>query len=217
MRSYDLMTSSPWVRPVVRVLAVATIVTVLFGASRSSAQEEIPATVSLAATAPNQYDVIAALEAKLDEKDEQVAALQEQLAIARQASLEREQRIANQRNTILTIRQIDRESQDIVDEGYVKWAVGYRLGGGTNLRSFENVILPCESGGEPDPDVAIGPTDDWGRAQINRPTWSTRFEEVMGVDFETHILDPVFNGYMAAIVEQEHPRGLNAWTCWRRR
>ncbi len=95
------------------------------------------------------------------------------------------------------------------------WRVGYRIGGGANLAAFEDVILPCESGGEVDPFSAIGRTDDWGRAQINRPTWRVRFAELTGLTFEEWILDPTLNGYMAAVVEQE--QGLRAWTCWRKR
>ncbi|MGI9605901.1 MAG: hypothetical protein ACR2P0_07150, partial [Acidimicrobiales bacterium] len=78
-------------------------------------------------------------------------------------------------------------------------------------------ILPCESGGEPDPDAAVGPTDDWGRAQINRPTWARRFAELTGRDFVEWVREPFLNGYMSAVVEDEHSSGLNAWTCWRKR
>lgn len=218
MSSYDSITRKP-VSVFVRLVGVAVIATMLMGVSRSAAQDDAPE-VSLATTTSGSSaadERIASLEHQLAEQDLQIAALQEQLAIARQAALEDEQRIENQRNTILTIQQLDSGDGDVVDEAYARWVVGYRLAGGTNVAAFENVILPCESGGEPDPDVAIGPTDDWGRAQINRPTWKGRFEQIMGVEFETFILNPTINGFMAAIVEQEHPRGLNAWTCWRRR
>ena len=95
------------------------------------------------------------------------------------------------------------------------WRAGYQLGRGQNLSAFESTILPCESGSQPNPDIAVGATDDWGRAQINRPTWKARFESLTGSEFESGILDPTLNGFMAAHVE--HEQGLSAWTCWRRR
>ena len=102
-----------------------------------------------------------------------------------------------------------------------QWAQGYLDQGGSNLNAFQNVILPCESGGENNPHAAVGRTDDHGRAQINRPVWKNRFEQKFGVPFDTHIYDPYLNGAMAATVEHEHHGihgdGLNAWTCWRNR
>ena len=95
------------------------------------------------------------------------------------------------------------------------WDQGYILGGGGNLSSFHNTILPCESGGQADRDTVVGFTDDWGRAQINRPVWSSTFASMFGVAFETGVTQPVLNGFMAAHIEQV--QGLSAWTCWRRR
>ena len=102
-----------------------------------------------------------------------------------------------------------------------QWMQGYLDQGGRNLNAFQNIILPCESGGENNPHAAVGRTDDHGRAQINRPVWKNRFEQKFGVPFDTHIYDPYLNGAMAATVEHEHHGihggGLNAWTCWRNR
>lgn len=95
------------------------------------------------------------------------------------------------------------------------WDRGYVLGGGGNLSSFHNTILPCESGGQADRDTVVGRTDDWGRAQINRPVWSSTFASMFGIAFETGVTQPVLNGFMAAHIEQV--QGLSAWTCWRNR
>jgi len=104
---------------------------------------------------------------------------------------------------------------DVSTDQMEQWRVGYSIGGGRNLAAFENTILPCESGGSLEPFLAVGPTDDWGRAQINRPVWKERFELLTGVNFEANITDPTLNGFMAAHIEQE--QGLVAWTCWRNR
>ena len=95
------------------------------------------------------------------------------------------------------------------------WDAGYTLGGGANLSAFQNIILPCESGGQPNRDSVVGFTDDWGRAQINRPVWNTTFESLTGLSFEENIVRPALNGFMAAHIEQV--QGLTAWTCWNRR
>ena len=95
------------------------------------------------------------------------------------------------------------------------WDAGYTLGGGRNLSSFHNTIIPCESGGQPNRDSVVGFTDDWGRAQINRPVWSSTFRDLTGVAFEEGVVLPTLNGYMAAHIEQV--QGLSAWTCWRNR
>lgn len=95
------------------------------------------------------------------------------------------------------------------------WDDGYTQEGGTSLSVFHSTILPCESGGEADPFTAVGPTDDWGRAQVNRPVWKSTFEALYGLDFETGIFDPWYNGRMAAYIEDV--QGLTAWTCYRRR
>lgn len=95
------------------------------------------------------------------------------------------------------------------------WDRGYVLGGGGNLSSFHNTILPCESGGQANRDTVVGRTDDWGRAQINRPVWSSTFANMFGIGFETGVTQPVLNGFMAAHIEQV--QGLSAWTCWRNR
>jgi len=146
-------------------------------------------------------DDVLELLVEIEERDRQIAALEEQLVFLRQAQLS--ELHANQTS--------DAANEDAMDQ----WRAGYTLGGGQNLPAFESTILPCESGTQPNPDVAVGRTDDWGRAQINRRTWKARFESLTGADFETGIVDPVLNGYMAAHVEQE--QGLKAWTCWRKR
>lgn len=210
MNSYSFFTRRPSVS-VLPVLLVIVIATLVFGISRSSAQT--------AELATPRFDPTAALEINLALAEARIDALEEQLVISRQASLRSEHRIETQRATILSMQGARQRSATSLgtDSGFESWKAGYAVGGGRNLAAFENIILPCESGGESNPDAAVGPTDDWGRAQINRPTWGARFEELTGASFEDHITDPVLNGYMAAVVEQEHGRGLNAWTCWRRR
>lgn len=94
-----------------------------------------------------------------------------------------------------------------------QWFAAYQAAGGRNTDIFRDIILPCESGGQPLPHIVVGPTDDWGRAQINRPTWKATFEDRYSVDFETNIVDPSLNGHFAAYIEQV--QGLDAWTCYR--
>lgn len=213
MHSYSFITRRPSA-PILSVLVAVILASLVFGISGSSAQTEDEG--RLARSGPNRASQ---LEDDLANAETIINALEQQLAISRQAVLNGEVRIQTQRATIEAMQQTEVLSAAItrVDSGFDQWTLGYDLGGGGNVGAFEHIILPCESGGEPDPDAAIGPTDDWGRAQINRPTWSDRFEELTGLTFEAHILDPVLNGYMAAVVEQEHSRGLNAWTCWRKR
>jgi len=190
---------------------IATIAVLSVGIATSSAQD----TPTLTAADGNVS--IAELTDRLAERDAQIAVLEQQLAFTRQAAIQGQARVDNQRETILAFQEAGRFSPAAQEDAMEAWRIGYAIGGGRSLAAFENVILPCESGGEPDPDAAIGPTDDWGRAQINRPTWSGRFEELTGMQFEDWIRDPVLNGYMAARVEAEHRSGLSAWTCWRTR
>lgn len=155
---------------------------------------------------------------ELAERDAEIKALREQLAFVQQATLMSEARVDDQAVTISEL-----EGTALLGGGpsperqMEEWRIGYFLGGGRNLAAFERTILPCESGTQPDPFAAISRTDDWGRAQINRRTWSARFTELTGRQFEDWILEPMLNGYMAGVVENEHFGGLNAWTCWRRR
>lgn len=154
------------------------------------------------------------VEDELDERNEEIAALEQQVAFLQQAFNGLQSEVdANEAgarlNELAAANAL--EGTDSISQ----WRIGYSIGGGQNLASFENVILPCESGSQPDPDTAVGRTDDWGRAQINRPTWKNRFEELTGANFEENIVDPILNGFMAAHVEQE--QGLTAWTCWRNR
>ena len=100
-------------------------------------------------------------------------------------------------------------------EAQAAWDAGYLLGGGANLSAFHNTIIPCESGGQPNRDSVVGFTDDWGRAQINRPVWSSTFRDLTGVAFEEGVVLPTLNGFIAAHIEQV--QGLSAWTCWRNR
>lgn len=95
-----------------------------------------------------------------------------------------------------------------------EWAAGYLFAGGTNLRAFEQTILPCESGGTASPHTVVGPTSDWGRAQINRKTWKSLFEARMGLAFEEASRVPALNGLMAAHIEDV--QGLSAWVCYNR-
>ncbi len=155
---------------------------------------------------------VVALEAELDARDEQIATLQEQLVFMQQVLIEVQAHNDLEKDRLVQSLTLEASSQA---ESMEQWRMGYAIGGGESLSAFETVILPCESGSEPDPDMAVGPTDDWGRAQINRPTWKDRFESLTGSEFESNITNPMLNGFMAAHVEQE--QGLSAWTCWRRR
>lgn len=218
------------IRPVALVVGMVTVlVMVLFGASVGAAQTgdevdlvvgEQGTDVADAAIDDEVLDAAAAipdvveLEQVVDERDDQIATLHEQVAVLQQALIG----IGAQSNDELpeaaaALGDVDRRSAEFQAQSMEQWRMGYAIGGGQNLAAFENTILPCESGSQPDPDLAVGPTDDWGRAQINRPVWKARFESLTGATFEENISNPVLNGFMAAHVEQE--QGLSAWTCWR--
>ena len=216
MDSYGSVTAAS--RFVVVAVIVASAVALLVTAQGSAAQ--IDEVQIGAASAQSSTPGIIELQRELAESRARVAVLEEQLALSRQSSLLAQERVGRQRDTILAMQDADDGFMSPLSTEYQEramdaWRVGYRLGGGQNLAAFESTILPCESGGEPDPFAAIGRTDDWGRAQINRPTWRVRFAELTGLAFEEWILDPTLNGYMAGVVERE--QGLNAWTCWRKR
>ncbi len=198
-------------RVALAALLTALVASVLFGVSGSGAQTSTDTPSAPATDAPDDVQAI------IDAQAEQIQVLTEQLAFARQAALHSEERLDSQRETILRFQEEGGLTDAERDDAFAEWVIGYTIGGGSSLDAFESIILPCESGGEPDPDAAVGPTDDWGRAQINRPTWSRRFTELTGVPFEEWIRDPMLNGYMAAVVEREQTNGLGAWTCWRRR
>ena len=93
------------------------------------------------------------------------------------------------------------------------WIDAYLAAGGSNLDTFLNVILVCESGGHPDPHAAISPTNDFGRGQINRAVWHDIVEGRYGIPFEQAMIRPDLNGDMSAYIEQV--QGLTAWTCFR--
>ena len=219
MKSYNSVTSRR--RSVVFATLAATAMVTIFGMSISGAQEVEPAIVEVpvvvveeppaAAPAPEVADLIL----QLEERDARIAVLHEQVVFLQQSVFSSEQRAETHRDTFLEEQQDLRVSESFQEQAMAQWRMGYSLGGGNNLRAFESIILPCESGGEADPDAAVGPTDDWGRAQINRPTWSVRFTELTGASFEENIDNPILNGFIAAHVESE--QGLTAWTCWRKR
>jgi hypothetical protein len=219
MKSYNSVTSRR--RSVVFATLAATAIVTIFGMSIIGAQEVEPVVVEVpvvvveelpaAAPAPEVADLIL----QLEERDARIAVLHEQVVFLQQAVFSSEQRAETHRDTFLEEQQDLRVSESFQEQAMAQWRMGYSLAGGNNLRAFESIILPCESGGEADPDAAVGPTDDWGRAQINRPTWSVRFTELTGASFEENIDDPILNGFMAAHVESE--QGLTAWTCWRKR
>jgi len=101
-----------------------------------------------------------------------------------------------------------------------QWLAGYAFAGGTNPTLFTGTILPCESGNGANAHEALGDQTlgtSRGRAQIHRPSWRAAFNSITGQEFDTHITEPALNGAMAAVVEREHPSGLNAWTCFRNR
>lgn len=164
---------------------------------------------------PAPSDEVLALVADVEARDEQIEVLEGQLAQMRQEQLANLVSAEEAANGSSSFSRNDRLTPEENADAMEQWRAGYLLGGGQNLPAFENTILPCESGTQPNPDIAVGRTDDWGRSQINRPVWKERFESLTGADFETHIVNPVLNGYMAAHVELE--QGLVAWTCWRKR
>lgn len=213
MKSYDSVTSHRRLVVLAGLLALAFVT--LFGMSISAAQDAEANVPAVAASSSGPSDEVAELVLQLEERDARISVLQQQLAFLQQAVLSSDQRVDEQQDTFLDEQRELRFSEPHQLESMKQWRIGYSLGGGQNLRAFESTILPCESGGEADPDEAVGPTDDWGRAQINRPTWSTRFAELTGARFEDNIDNPILNGFMAAHVETE--QGLNAWTCWRKR
>jgi hypothetical protein len=225
MNSYDSVTSSR--RPVVALIVLATVIVTIVGISVSAAQESEPTLVTAQAAiafelppigeqiAAPPSDEVLELVAQIEERDSRIAVLEEQLVFLRQAHLASQLGNDEQQDTVLEAQINNRQAPEFQADAMVQWRAGFRLGGGKNLAAFEQTILPCESGGELDPDMAVGPTDDWGRSQINRPTWKVRFESLTGVNFEENITNPILNGYMAAHVERQ--QGLNAWTCWRKR
>ncbi|MFT7474566.1 MAG: hypothetical protein ACI81L_001491 [Verrucomicrobiales bacterium] len=225
MNSYDSVTFSR--RPVIPIILLATAIVAIVGISVSAAQDAEPSLViaraAVAYELPPIVEQIAAppseevleLVAQIEERDARITVLEEQLVFLRQAHLASQLRDDEQQDRVLAAHIVNRETPEFQAEAMVQWRAGFTLGGGKNLAAFEQTILPCESGGEPDPDMAVGATDDWGRSQINRPTWKVRFESLTGSNFEEHITNPILNGYMAAHVERQ--QGLNAWTCWRKR
>lgn len=238
MNSYDSVTDSSqeqqeqqrWrSRPAFFLTVFAVAAVLLFGISASAAQvgrdnidvlaasAVIPdAVVQEVEVAPTAEELEAeALRTEIGDQDQQIEILEQQVEIV-QGALSSVQAEADETQSRL-INSIDLADPNADTEAIAmaQWEMGYSIGGGSQISAFRSTILPCESGNEPDPDTAVGRTDDWGRAQINRPTWKNRFESLTGASFEENITNPVLNGFMAAHVEQE--QGLSAWTCWRNR
>ena len=196
-------------------MVIAVLLVTFIGMGNSAAQDGEPQLVVVEDSPTSLAPEIEELVRQIEERDVQIEVLQEQVAFLQQAALSSDLRADQHQDTLLQEQRQIRFSESYQQRSMNEWAIGYSLGGGQNLTAFETVILPCESGGEADPDAAVGPTDDWGRAQINRPTWANRFRELTGAAFEDHIGKPILNGFMAAHVESE--QGLSAWTCWRKR
>lgn len=213
MHSYNSVTSTR--RLIMLAMVSALLLVTLIGMANSAAQDGEPQLVVVEDSPTSLAPEIEELVRQVEERDVQIAVLHEQVAFLQQAALSSDLRADEHQDTLLQEQRDLRFSQPHQTRSMNEWRIGYSIGGGQNLRAFETVILPCESGGEPDPDAAVGPTDDWGRAQINRPTWAARFRELTGAAFEDHIDAPILNGFMAAHVETE--QGLSAWTCWRKR
>ena len=240
MNSFNSVTpedETPKRRPVVRIVLAVSAVIAIFGMSVGAAQERDVA-IAVAPEAALQVPTLAltdrdsngpreiegpsaevlGLTEDLEESEQKVEVLEGQLSlllqsqVATQLSIDAEAAEAaalGQSALVAEGRITDEQNEAALD----LWRAGYTLGGGAELANFENIILPCESGNTPNPDTAVGRTDDWGRAQVNRPVWETRFESLTGFDFETGIVNPTLNGFMAAHIEQQ--QGLVAWTCWR--
>ena len=209
---------------------VAVLVAILLGASANAAASDDVAAVQavgnlsdveVAEPVSQQSDVASDASeipedgGEVDERDEQIETLSDQVVLLQQALIGFGSQIEDTPEAVEAPEALDRRSAEFQAQSRAQWRMGYTIGGGENFEAFENTILPCESGTQPDPDLAVGRTDDWGRAQINRPVWKARFESLTGATFEDNITNPVLNGFMAAHVEQE--QGLTAWTCWRLR
>lgn len=153
----------------------------------------------------------------LQDRDTAVAELEAQALAVRQAqaAAEAEQVASLSVGEQAVVLAAELGTANSEGEAQAAWDVGYALGGGSSLSAFHNTILPCESGSQANRDSVVGATDDWGRAQVNRPVWRTTFESLTGVSFEENIIHPTLNGYMAAYIEEV--QGLTAWTCWRNR
>lgn len=200
------------------LLGSVVAASILLSGSSAAAVEADPAEQPAPATATTLAE-----QSELEQLRQEVVELRQDLRTSRARVIRQRDRIVRQRDRIAEGREREAQQATVVSNSSTfgakqsQWQAGYQLGGGQNLAAFENVILPCESGGSVTPFEAVSRTNDWGRAQINRPTWEPRFEALTGVEFTTGILDPTLNGYMAAVVEREHSTGLSAWTCWRKR
>lgn len=239
-KSFDSVTShedTPKRRPVVRIVLAVSAVVAIFGMSVGAAQsgDDFPAvapesalqlpTLALSdrdSNGPREIEgpseEVLGLTEELEETEEKVDVLEGQLSLLLQSQVATQIASDAEAADAAALGQSALEAEGaITDEQNAAaldlWRAGYTLGGGAELANFENIILPCESGNTPNPDTAVGRTDDWGRAQVNRPVWEARFESLTGFDFETGIVNPTLNGFMAAHIEQQ--QGLVAWTCWR--
>lgn len=203
----------------VAVALAAVLVAVL-------APAEHPAQMANLSAARADIDVLGAQVAELEAQVENQAAAIERKDTRIQNGIEwrrnLQRQVYGQNRTIDALRlTLDAQTGPLtLAQQDQLWLAGYRFAGGKSEAQFISTILPCESGNaRPSEHTAVGRTDDWGRAQINRPVWSTRMERSFGIAFEAAALDPALNGIMAAIVEQEHQGvtgpGLEAWTCWR--
>ena len=240
MNSYDQVTNDsleqhpqPSITPRRRAafVGIVAMMVLLFGASVSAAQadedaSEVGTDVTGDAGEQAREELTAAVddsdaaatervESELQEREEEIETLEQQVGLLQQALIGFGAQATADEGRIIPAGAVDPTSSEFQADAMAQWRIGYAIGGGQNLTAFENTILPCESGSQRDPDVAVGRTDDWGRAQINRPTWKARFESLTGANFEENIVHPVLNGFMAAHVEGE--QGLTAWTCWRNR
>ena len=157
----------------------------------------------------------AAAEAEAEEAAAEAAALAEAEAQAAEAQARELALVGASAGERAAIRSAELGQPATEAQAQAAWDEGYAIGGGQNLSSFHNTILPCESGSQVNRDSVVGATDDWGRAQINRPVWRTTFADLTGIVFEEGVIQPVLNGYMAAYIEDV--QGLTAWTCWRNR
>lgn len=198
-----------------------TLFLALMGAGIAGQERQIQAQlqdISREAVDTTNADRIAELEAVVEELEEQSARKSNRIDSAQRWNRNLQARVYQRNRTITRLQTVIEDLQhDTIVEQDRLWTAGYLGAGGKHLAEFQNVILPCESGGFPGQehtivgDVTIGGSH--GRAQIYAPVWKAEFERLFGVDFETHITNPVLNGAMAAHIEQV--QGLNAWTCWR--
>lgn len=135
-----------------------------------------------------------------------------------------EQRIEDGRITLVIPEEVFE-----VEDPQTLWDRGFIEGGGRDLAVMHRVIA-CESDGVAEgPFNAIGRSSpDWGRAQINSPTWEEEWDRLVPIPFFAPgrprptvsspdvggghgYQDPYWNGWFSAHIQTV--QGTSAWVC----